>query len=108
RRDRVDADELLDARVVHVGEHAVEAERRVVDEAVDRTELAAHVLDEFGDVVEVAEVERHEVQRALVRALRLLHGRADLVVSLSGDRDGAITLASELARDAEAEPAAAA
>ena len=48
RRQRVDAHELLDLRVVHHRERAVDAERGIVDQAEQRTEFLAQPAHQIG------------------------------------------------------------
>src|SRR5262249_15291165 len=60
------------------------------------------------NVVHVGEIERHEIERALLLALCFFHRGGELIVAFARDGDRAIAVARELLHDAEAEPAAAA
>ena len=65
--------ETLDSRVVHRGQKAAGAERRVVDEPVDRPELFAQPYDQIVNAGDLRQIERSEVKRALSFALNLAH-----------------------------------
>ena len=74
---------------MHQRQRAGQPERSVVNESVERTELLAEVPDQLGDVVDLAEIERHKRKRALpfllaraiAAAISLLSLRARVMVS---------------------------
>ncbi len=107
-RHRVDADELLDLGIVHDRERTLGAHRGVVDQAVDRSEVLADLLDQAGYGLDLAEIERHEVDLAALCALCLGDRRRQLRAGLARHRDHAIAGGGELFGDPEAEAAGAA
>src|SRR5262249_22062101 len=60
------------------------------------------------DIVDLAQIERHERQRALPCLFGLRDRRGDLVALAARERDRVIAGGGELLRDGKAEPAAAA
>src|SRR5215472_4337166 len=93
---------------MHQRERAGQPERGVVDETVERTELFAQVANQLGDVVELAEIERHERKCPPPFLLGVRNRRCDLLALAARERDGLIAGGAKLLRDSEAEPAAAA
>ena len=47
------------------------ADRGIVDQPVKRTEFPAQSFDQFGNLLDLAEIERRKVQRRLVTGLSL-------------------------------------
>ena len=68
RREHVHAHEFLDLRIVHRRQHAVGAERSVVDQGIERPELLAQLAHQVGYLLDVAEIEGVELKSALARA----------------------------------------
>ena len=93
---------------MHHPQRPFESNSGVVDKAENRTKFLAQVADQVGYRADLAEVERHEMDRALSFVLGMGHGRSQILVFLPRYRDRAITGGCKFLRDAEAEAAAAA
>ena len=74
------------------------AQRGVVDEPVDRPEILPQLLDEVRDLLDVSEIERHEMERPRTRLLGVFDRRGELIVHLPRDGDGAVALADRAGR----------
>ena len=66
--EHVHAHEFLDLRIVHRRQHAVGAERSVVDQGIERPELLAQLAHQVRYLLDVAEIEGVELKSALARA----------------------------------------
>ena len=88
-------------------QRAVEPDRGVVDEAEQRTEFLAQRPHQIGNFVDLAEVEGTKCSEPRLARLASALAAVRSLVFLSRHRDDAIARSRELARDAEAQAAAA-
>ena len=77
-------------------------------ESVKRAELLAQAAHQVGDIVDLAEIERHERQSALPGLSACAIAAATSLVSRARQRDRVIAGGGKSLRDGKAEPAAAA
>ncbi len=103
----VEPHQFLDLRCRHGGEDAAGSVGGIVDQPVDAAERLAQALGEIRDPVDVAEVERHEMQHWRARIDRVGEF-GEFLARAPRDGDHFITGAGQLPGDAEAQPAAAA
>ena len=78
------------------------ADRGIVDQAEQRTEILAQAFHQTRNLADLAEVERHEMQRAVLGPLGLGDGVGDGLGLLPRQSDHIIAGAGQLAGDAEA------
>ena len=72
----------LDLRIVHHRQRAVVPDGGIVDEPEQRTEVLAQRPHQIGNLVDLAEVEGDEVQRAVLAAFGFRDGRRQILVVL--------------------------
>jgi hypothetical protein len=107
-RQGVHAHQPLDLRIVREGQGASEADRRIVDEPVERPEVLPHRLDQRGNVVDLGQIKRDEVKGSGIVAPGFLHRQRQLGGLFPCNGDRAVPHAREPARDTQAQSPASA
>jgi hypothetical protein len=107
-RQSVQPHHLFDFGIVHHRQRAGEPQRGVIDEAIQGTKFLTQTAHQRRNIVDLAEIERHKVQRTPSSALGLCDCRDDLAILRPRYGDCLIVGGGELLRDGKAETSAAA
>lgn len=108
RSEDVQMDEIRNAHVMHRRQQAARAQCRIVDEAIDWSELLPQSFDQIVKASDIRQIEGPEVKGAASFAFDLAHRAAEFLALAPCDGDNAVAGTRELARNRKTQSTAAA